>query len=140
MGIKKETSQIALARYINDKKLFEYFEELKSQGFNNIPNVFLFKNKIIYEYLNNNYERLDKIIEKNNENIALLLNYKEKIKQVILHLNNIGYIHGDIKAKNTYIRKVDNFIVLIDWDGIRKKDKTPNLDLEKLDTVFKKFI
>ncbi|HNZ86403.1 MAG TPA: RIO1 family regulatory kinase/ATPase [bacterium] len=126
--------------FINDKKLFNYFKELKNHNFCNIPTFFQFKNKVICEYLGDDYQRLDKIIEENNKNISLLSGYKEKIKQLILRLNEIGYIHGDIKAKNIYIRKSDHFIIFIDWDGMRKKEKQPNLDLEKLDIVFQRFI
>lgn len=126
---------------LNDKELRFVFEEtLKNPVIKDIvPEFILFKGKLLISSLENeDFMRLDYFFENYKADADKINKIKKTLEKVVDELNRIGYIHGDIKAKNIYLNKKDIKIKIIDWDGLRKISKPEkDLDKKKLEQIFK---
>ncbi len=127
-------------RQLSDQDLFQTLSELKMNKViaEHLPEIKLVRNKIFFEYLDGqSYRRLDNFFSADKFKQAQLSDIKQKLENLILAINQAGYIHGDIKAKNIYLNQKTGRIVLIDWDGLRVlKMKEKDLDKQKLEQIF----
>ncbi|MBI4812393.1 protein kinase [Candidatus Falkowbacteria bacterium] len=124
---------------IDGVELYSAVEQLKKNHILKeiFPEFILYKNKLLADFLNKNeYKRLDYFLDESikNDDAARI---REELKKIADELNNSGYIHGDIKAKNIYINKKTRKIKIIDWEGLRKiSDSEKTVDKEKLEKIF----
>ncbi|GMU73915.1 MAG: hypothetical protein AMXMBFR44_1140 [Candidatus Campbellbacteria bacterium] len=101
--------------WLPDKECFLILKKLTEDVVlkNNIPKVVLFENKILTEVITES-ESLKDFLAK-NPTLAERMKIKKQVQDFTSRLHDLGYVHGDIKAKNILLNEKGE-IYFIDWD------------------------